>query len=216
MFLRTRICAARIRLAGKTRAHRDDFRHRPEPSAVRRVQKIISTINASKIPVLAIDVPSGLNATRRNFGACVEAAVTLTIGARNGFARACRVAFVGKLNWRKMSASSLPARVDLNWTQPEDFQNFRRRGKRPEIKAISAMSRLSRQLGYHGAAVLAVRGAQRAQPDWRRCSHRRDLSSGRRTVAVRDGAALEAELKLSDTATARSSGGLATPAVRAR
>ncbi|HEY5344807.1 MAG TPA: NAD(P)H-hydrate epimerase, partial [Verrucomicrobiae bacterium] len=45
-------------------------------------QKIVATINAAKIPVLAIDVPSGLNAdTGETFGAAIEATVTLTIGA---------------------------------------------------------------------------------------------------------------------------------------
>lgn len=45
-------------------------------------QKIFAAINAAKIPVLAVDIPSGLNAdTGETFGAGIKAAVTLTVGA---------------------------------------------------------------------------------------------------------------------------------------
>src|ERR1035437_7567763 len=45
-------------------------------------QKIIAAVNAAKIRVLAVDLPSGLNAdTGETFGAAIEAALTLTVGA---------------------------------------------------------------------------------------------------------------------------------------
>ena len=44
--------------------------------------KFITLINAAKLPVLAVDVPSGLNAdTGETFGTAIAATVTLTIGA---------------------------------------------------------------------------------------------------------------------------------------
>ena len=61
--------------------------------------KFISRVNASKIPVLAVDVPSGLNAdTGETFGAAVEAAVTLTVGVpKTGLLKPAAWPFVGRL-----------------------------------------------------------------------------------------------------------------------
>ena len=90
-------------------------------------QKIISTINTSKIPVLAVDVPSGLNAdTGENFGAAIEAVVTLTIGApKNGLLAPAAWPFVGRLEVTEdIGLVPCPLQSELNWTLPEDFQNF--------------------------------------------------------------------------------------------
>ncbi len=131
-------------------------------------QKIISTINAAKIPVLAIDVPSGLNAdTGETFGACVEAAVTLTVGApKIGLLAPAAWPFVGKLEVTEdVGLVPCPLTSDLNWTQPEDFEHF------PPARNVAAnkgdfghVAIVAGSFGYHGAAVLATHGAQRAQP----------------------------------------------------
>ena len=131
-------------------------------------QKIIATINASQIPVLAIDVPSGLNAdTGETFGACIEAAITLAIGApKSGLLAPAAWPFVGRLEVSEdVGLVPCPLESELNWTQPEDFEFF------PPARKVAAhkgdfghLAIIAGSLGFHGAAVLATRGAQRAQP----------------------------------------------------
>jgi NAD(P)H-hydrate epimerase len=131
-------------------------------------QKIITAVNASKIPVLAVDVPSGLNAdTGETFGACIEAAVTLTVGApKIGMLAATAWPFVGRLEVEEdVGLIPCPLKSELNWTLPGDFRNF------PPARNVAAhkgsfghVSIIAGSMGFHGAAVLAARGAQRAQP----------------------------------------------------
>ncbi len=131
-------------------------------------QKIISTVNAAKIPVLAIDVPSGLNAdTGEIFGASIEAAVTLTVGApKIGMLAANAWQFVGRLEVADdVGLIPCPLLSEIHWTLPDDFKNF------PPARTVAAhkgsfghVSILAGSMGFHGAAVLATRGAQRAQP----------------------------------------------------
>jgi NAD(P)H-hydrate epimerase len=131
-------------------------------------QKIISTINASHIPVLAIDVPSGLNAdSGETFGAGIEAAVTLAVGApKTGLLAPAAWPFVGKLEVTDdVGLVPCPLASELNWTQPEDFEHF------PPARNVAGnkgdfghAAVVAGSFGYHGAAMLAARGAQRAQP----------------------------------------------------
>ena len=131
-------------------------------------REIIAAINAAKIPVLAVDVPSGLNAdTGENFGAAIEAAVTLTVGApKIGMLAAQAWPFVGRLEVAEdVGLIPCPHQSDLNWTLPADFQNF------PPPRPVAAhkgafghLAMIAGSLGFHGAAVLAARAAQRAQP----------------------------------------------------
>ena len=131
-------------------------------------QQIIATINASKIPVLAIDVPSGLNAdTGETFGACIQAAVTLTVGApKNGLLAPAAWPLAGRLEVTEdVGLVPCPFATDLNWTLPEDFEGF------PPTRPITGnkgnfghAAIVAGSFGFHGAAVLATRGAQRAQP----------------------------------------------------
>jgi hydroxyethylthiazole kinase-like uncharacterized protein yjeF len=131
-------------------------------------KKFIATVNESKIPVLAVDVPSGLNAdTGENFGAAIEAAVTLTVGSpKIGMLAQKAWPFVGQLEVADdVGLIQCPHKTDLNWTLPEDFENF------PPRRAVAGHKGLFGHLGivagsfgFHGAAVLTTRGAQRAQP----------------------------------------------------
>ena len=131
-------------------------------------QQIIYAINASKIPVLAIDVPSGLNAdTGETFGACVRAAVTLTVGApKTGMLAPAAWPFVGKLEVTEdVGLIPCPLAAELNWTLPEDFEHF------PPARPVAGHKGdfghaviVAGSFGFHGAAVLAARGAQRAKP----------------------------------------------------
>ena len=131
-------------------------------------QKIISTINSSKIPVLAIDVPSGLNAdTGGTFGAVIEATLTLTVGApKNGLLTPAAWSFVGKLEVTEdVGLIPCPLEAELNWTQPEDFKHFPPARKVAGNKGdFGHVAIVAGSFGFHGAAVLATRGAQRAQP----------------------------------------------------
>ena len=131
-------------------------------------QKIISAINASKIPVLAIDMPSGLNAdTGGTFGAAIEATVTLTVGApKTGLLAPAAWPFVGRLEvTAEVGLVPCPFATELNWTLPEDFEGF------PPTRPVTGnkgsfghTAIVAGSFGFHGAAVLAMRGAQRAQP----------------------------------------------------
>jgi ADP-dependent NAD(P)H-hydrate dehydratase / NAD(P)H-hydrate epimerase len=131
-------------------------------------QQIIAAVNASKIPVLAIDLPSGLNAdTGEHFGAVIEAAVTLAVGApKIGLLAPAAWPFVGRLEVAEdIGLIPCPLAAELNWTRPEDFQHF------PPARNVAAnkgdfghAAIVAGNFGFHGAAVLAARGAQRAQP----------------------------------------------------
>ena len=91
--------------------------------------KFIETINRSGIPVLAVDVPSGLNADTgdpASPGVAVAAAVTLTIGApKTGLLAPNAWPFVGRLEVADdVGLIPCPHTSELNWTLPEDFHEF--------------------------------------------------------------------------------------------
>jgi NAD(P)H-hydrate epimerase len=130
--------------------------------------RLIRRVNESKIPILSIDVPSGLNAdTGENFGAAIEAAITLTVGApKTGLLAQSAWPFTGRLEVADdVGLVSCPHKSELNWTQPEDFQNFPPRRAIAEHKgSFGHLEIVAGSFGFHGAAVLATRAAQRAQP----------------------------------------------------
>ncbi len=130
--------------------------------------KFVERVNAARLPVLAVDVPSGLNAdTGEAFGAAIEAAVTLTIGApKMGMIQPAAWPFVGRLEVANdVGLSPCPHSGELVWTSPEDFSGF------PPLRPVAShkgsfghLAIVAGSAGFHGAAVLAARGAQRAQP----------------------------------------------------
>jgi hydroxyethylthiazole kinase-like uncharacterized protein yjeF len=129
-------------------------------------RKLIEAINACGIPVLAVDVPSGLNAdTGQTQGAAIKAALTLTLGApKRGLLEAS--AFTGRLEvLPEIGLAPCPIQAELNWTMPGDFAGL------PPPREVAGnkgdyghVAIVAGSLGYHGAPVLASRGAQRAQP----------------------------------------------------
>jgi hydroxyethylthiazole kinase-like uncharacterized protein yjeF len=131
-------------------------------------KKFIAAVNQSKIPVLSVDVPSGLNAgTGENFGAAIEAAVTLTVGApKTGMLAQAAWPFVGRLEVAgDVGLIPCPHAGDLNWTLPDDFENFPpRRVVAGNKGTFGHLAIVAGSFGFHGAAVLAARAAQRAQP----------------------------------------------------
>jgi NAD(P)H-hydrate epimerase len=130
-------------------------------------QKIIAAVNASKIPVLAVDVPSGLNAdTGETFGAAIQAAVTLAVGApKTGLLAAAAWPFIGRLEVANdVGLIPCPHQSELNWTLPEDFDHFPPARPAAGHKGnFGHAAIVAGSLGLHGSAVLAARGAQRAQ-----------------------------------------------------
>ena len=128
----------------------------------------IQHVNAARLPVLAVDVPSGLNAdTGEPQGAAVAASVTLTVGApKIGLLLEGAWPFVGRLEVASnVGLAPCPHQSEVQWTLPEDFAGY------PPPRAAAShkgsyghLAIVAGSLGYHGAAVLAARGAQRAQP----------------------------------------------------
>lgn len=130
--------------------------------------KFIERINASKLTVLAVDVPSGLNGdSGEPQGAAIEAAVTLTVGApKMGMVKHHADRYVGQLVVAQNTGLiDCSVTSELNWTVPRDFQDFPpRRPVAGHKGTFGHLAIVAGSVGYHGAAVLASRGAQRAQP----------------------------------------------------
>jgi NAD(P)H-hydrate epimerase len=130
--------------------------------------KFIDRINAAQLPVLAVDVPSGLNAdSGESQGAAIEAAVTLTVGSpKIGQLQHHASRYVGRLIVAEDTGLiDCPFQTDLNWTLPLDFCDFPpRRPVTGHKGTFGHLAIVAGSVGYHGAAVLASRGAQRAQP----------------------------------------------------
>lgn len=130
--------------------------------------KLIECVNAANVPVLAVDVPSGLNAeTGESMGAVIRATVTLTVGApKCGFFSATALPWIGRLEVApEIGLIPCAQSGELQWTLAEDFHNY------PQPRAVNTHKGsfghavlIAGSLGYHGAAVLAARGAQRACP----------------------------------------------------
>lgn len=131
-------------------------------------QELIAAVNDSKIPILAIDVPSGIDAdTGKVCGASIQATVTLTLAApKRGLLSPKAISFVGKLEVAAdIGLVPCPFSSDLNWMDVKDFPNF------PPARPVGShkgshghVAIFAGSLGYHGAAILATRGALRAQP----------------------------------------------------
>jgi ADP-dependent NAD(P)H-hydrate dehydratase / NAD(P)H-hydrate epimerase len=133
-------------------------------------EKIIQTVNESGIPVLAVDVPSGLNANigePLSPGRAIKAAVTLTIGApKTGLLTPNAWPFVGRLEVvNDVGLAPCPHTSELNWTTADDFWNFPpHRSAAGHKGTFGHLGIVAGSFGFHGAAVLAARAAQRAHP----------------------------------------------------
>ncbi len=130
--------------------------------------KLVEEINRAGVPILAVDVPSGLNAdTGEPLGAAIRASVTLTLGApKRGLVLAKAWPFVGRLEAEPdIGLVPGPPASDLQWSLADDFWGF------PPGRPVDGhkgtfghLVILAGSLGYHGAAVLAARGALQAGP----------------------------------------------------
>jgi hydroxyethylthiazole kinase-like uncharacterized protein yjeF len=100
-------------------------------------------------------------------GAAINASVTLTVSApKIGLLQQTAWPFVGRLEVATdVGLVPCPHTSQIMWTLPEDFNDY------PPARAAAThkgsyghLAILAGSVGYHGAAVLAARGAQRAQP----------------------------------------------------
>lgn len=130
--------------------------------------RLIEIVNDSGLPVLSVDVPSGLNAdTGEAQGAAIRAAVTLTVGApKTGLLRETAWPYVGRLAVAAdVGLVPCPHKSELQWTLPEDFARYPLPRKAATHKgSYGHLTIVAGSLGYHGAAVLAARGAERSRP----------------------------------------------------
>ena len=130
--------------------------------------RFIEKINASKARVLAVDVPSGLDAdSGEPQGAAIRAAVTLAVGTpKTGLLAQSAWPFVGRLEVaREVGLIPCPHASEVKWTLSEDFIGYPPRREEATHKgSYGHLAILAGSLGYHGAAVLTARGAQRARP----------------------------------------------------
>ena len=130
--------------------------------------KLIDRINQSRVPILAVDVPSGLSAdSGLPLEVAIRAACTLTFGAvKRGLLKTSAASFVGRLEVATdIGLVPYPFTTELSLTTPEDFKDY------PPPRPVGGnkgtfghLAIIAGSPGYHGAAVLAARGAQRAQP----------------------------------------------------
>jgi NAD(P)H-hydrate epimerase len=129
---------------------------------------LIRLINGSGVPVLAVDVPSGLNAdSGLPMDDAIRAAHTLTLGAvKEGLIRPTAWPYVGRLDVAAdIGLTPCPFQAELNWTLASDFAGLPPPRSPASHKGTYGHALIvAGSLGYHGAGVLAARGAQRAQP----------------------------------------------------
>jgi ADP-dependent NAD(P)H-hydrate dehydratase / NAD(P)H-hydrate epimerase len=130
--------------------------------------EFIRKINQAGRTILAVDVPSGLNAdTGMPLEDAIRATVTLCFGAvKQGLLKPGAWPFVGRLEVApEIGLISYPFTTEVSVITAADFADF------PPPRPVTAhkgtfghLSIIAGSLGYHGASVLAARGAQRAQP----------------------------------------------------
>lgn len=130
---------------------------------------IMRMLDSAKGLIVAIDVPSGLNAdTGTPFGTAVHAHETWTVGApKVGLLASPAAPHVGRLELiPDIGLVGKPvAASPLHWVEADDFSDFPPRRPADGNKGTFGHAVLiAGSSGYHGAAVLAVRGMMRARP----------------------------------------------------
>lgn len=129
---------------------------------------VVERVNAARRPVLAVDVPSGLDAeTGEPLGGAIRARWTVTLGApKAGLLRPAAWEFTGRLEVEpEIGLVSCPVAIRLAWVLGDEFTRFP--PERPVAGHKGSFGHvliLAGSPGYHGAAVLAARAAQRARP----------------------------------------------------
>ena len=130
--------------------------------------QLIQAINKSLVPILAVDVPSGLNAdSGLPLNDAIRATRTVTLGAvKEGLLKFHAWPFVGRLEVAPaIGLIAYPFTTEICFSCAGDFQGF------PPPRPIEGhkgtfghAAIIAGSSGFPGAAVLASRGAQRARP----------------------------------------------------
>jgi ADP-dependent NAD(P)H-hydrate dehydratase / NAD(P)H-hydrate epimerase len=130
--------------------------------------EVIRRINAASASVLAVDVPSGLNAdSGEPQPEAIRAALTVTVAApKTGMLQQRAWPYVGQLRVaHDVGLAPFSLETELQWIEADDFREFPpRRPIAGHKGAFGHLAMVAGSFGYHGAAVLSSRGAQRAQP----------------------------------------------------
>lgn len=130
-------------------------------------KRLISVLNGSGVPVLAVDVPSGFNISKPGAeGVAVKAAATVTMGGpKTGMLTPDAPEFMGRIISSGDIGLSTAPKTEMLWTLPGDFKGF------PPPRPVDGHKGtfghvviIAGSLGYHGAAVLCAAGALRARP----------------------------------------------------
>lgn len=129
---------------------------------------LINELNKAELTVLAIDVPSGLDADNGSrMPIAVRAAITVTVGApKRGFFLNQAAKFVGRLEVTDdVGLCECPLASEVQWTVAHDFVGYPpRRFVGGHKGSFGHAAIVAGSVGYHGASILAARGAQRARP----------------------------------------------------
>ncbi|MBL67113.1 MAG: NAD(P)H-hydrate dehydratase [Verrucomicrobiales bacterium] len=131
-------------------------------------REVIKVVNKSGVPVLAVDVPSGLNADDgRAMGAAIRASVTLTFGGpKVGLLVGESAQHVGRLEVApEIGLGKCPAQTEWRWVLGKDFEGFPpARSANTHKGDYGHLGIVAGSLGFHGAAVLATQAALKAGP----------------------------------------------------
>lgn len=129
---------------------------------------LIGAVNDAGWPILAVDVPSGLNADSGEAQpAAIRATATLTVGSpKVGLIAPGAAQYAGTLSVaEEIGFIPCPFEVEINWTLPSDFAGFPPGRSVTDHKGTFGHAAImAGSVGYHGAAVLAARSALRAHP----------------------------------------------------
>ena len=127
---------------------------------------LIRLVNESNVRVLAVDVPSGLDAdTGQPLPESIRATVTVTVGApKCGLLATDAASFVGRLEvMDEVGLVPCPCASEQQWALSDDFQHWPPPRPTDGHKGtFGHLAIVAGSLGYHGAGLLAARGAQRA------------------------------------------------------
>jgi NAD(P)H-hydrate epimerase len=127
------------------------------------ISKLNDATQLLRIPVLAVDVPSGLDAdTGQPRGAAVRADYTLTFGApKTGLILECASEYVGQLEVAaEIGLIDPPSLGEFRWIDADDFKRFApKRAASAHKGTFGHVGIIAGSTGYHGAAVLAARAA---------------------------------------------------------
>jgi hydroxyethylthiazole kinase-like uncharacterized protein yjeF len=131
-------------------------------------RRLIECVNSSTCPLLAVDVPSGLNAdSGEPMAAAIRADVTVTFAApKLGLIKTSATEYTGRLEVAPdIGLIDCPHDAELHWVLPGDFVGFPpSRPPNSHKGTFGHLGIIAGSVGWHGAAVLAARAALRSQP----------------------------------------------------